>query len=217
MCTCTKHPIQLDLGYILTKFTKLMQEEFEMSMIEKLNFFLGLQIKQDKKRIYINQTKCIWQIINRFDISGRHVETPMSNTCKLDRDEDGKKVDQKLYQGMIGSLIYLTMSRPDIMFCVCTCARYQSNPRESHLLVTKRIFRHLNGIENVGLRYSKNSSLELIAYSDSNFAGCKLDRKSTSGIYYFLEKNLISWSGRKQNSIALSSIEVEYSCYAQIL
>ena len=145
----------------------------------------------------------------------------MSNICKLDRDEVGKKVDQKLYRGMIGSLFYLTASGSYITFSVCMCARYQSDPRESHLLATKRIFRHINGTQNVRLWYSTSSLLELIAYSDSDFAGCKLDRKSTSGVCYFIGGNLISWSSRKQNFIALSSTKVEYvavgSCCAQIL
>ena len=124
-----------------------------MSMMEKLNFFLGLQIKQEKEEIFINQTKYIRQIIKKIDIKGKHVGTPMSNTCKLDKDEGGKKVDQKLYWGMIGSLLYLTASRPDIIFSVCMCGRYQSDPRESHLIATKRIFRYLNGTKNVGLWY----------------------------------------------------------------
>ena len=143
----------------------------------------------------------------------------MNSTCKLDKDERGKKIDQKLYHGMIGSLLYLTASRPYITFSVCMCGRYQSDPRESHLLA--RIFRYLNGTQNVGLWYLKNSSLDVLAYSDSDFAGCKLNRTSTSDVYHFLEENLISWSSRKQNFIALSSTEVEYvvagSCCAQIL
>ena len=145
----------------------------------------------------------------------------MSSTCKLDKDEKEKKVDQKLYHGMIGLLLYLTASRPDITFSVCMCGRYQLDPRESHLLATKRIFRYLNETENLGLWCSKNSSLDVLAYSDSNFTGCKLDRKSTSGVCYFLGENLISWSSRKQNSIAPSSTKAEYvtvgSCCAQIL
>ena len=111
---------------------------------------------------------------------------------------------------MIGSLLYLKASSSDIMFSICMYARFQSDPRESHLLATKRIFRYLNGTQNVGLWYSKNFSLELIVYSDSDFVGCKLDRKSTSGVYHFLGANLISWSSRKQNSIALSTTKAEY-------
>ena len=146
---------------------------------------------------------------------------PMSPSCKLDKDEDGKKIDQKLYRGMIGFLLYLTASRPDIMFAVCLCTRYQSDPRESHLIAVKRIFRYLSGTKTIGLWYSRDSQFDLIAYSDSDFAGCKLDRKSTSGACQFLGSNLISWFSKKQNSVALSTAEAEYvaagSCCAQIL
>ena len=134
----------------------------------------------------------------------------MSITCKLDKDEKGKKVDQKLYRGIIGSLLYLTASRPDIMFSVCTCARFQFKPKESHLAATKRILRYLTGTLNVGIWYSKGTSLDLVAYSNSYFAKYKLDRKSISGVCHFIENNLISWFSKKQNSIALSTIEAEY-------
>ena len=149
------------------------------------------------------------------------IGTPMSSSCKLDKDECGKSVDQKLYRGMIGLLQYLTASRPDIMFSVCMCARFQSAPKESHLLAVKRILRYLSGSIEIGLWYSRESSYELIAYSDADFAGCKLDRKSTSGTCQFLGINLISWFSKKQTSVALSTTEAEYiaagSCCAQIL
>ena len=104
----------------------------------------------------------------------------MSSTCKMDKDEKGKKVDQKLYRGIIGSLLYLTTSRPDIMYSTCMCTRFQSDPRESHLIAVKRIIRYLKGTQNIGLWYDRNSTLTLNVYTDSDFAGCKLDRKSTS-------------------------------------
>ena len=98
----------------------------------------------------------------------------------------GKSVDQKSYRGMIGSLLYLTASRPDIMFSVCICARFQSNPKDSHLKTVKRIFRYLKDTSNYGLFYLRSSTLDLISYSDVDFAGCKTDRKSTSGTCHFL-------------------------------
>ena len=107
--------------------------------------------------------------------------TLMSTSTKLDKDEGGKCVDSKLYKSMIGSLLYLTASRLDIMFIVCLCARYQSCPKESHLLAVKRIFRYLKDTPNLGLWYPKDSSFILHAYSNADFGGCKLDRKSTSG------------------------------------
>ncbi|NBI56467.1 hypothetical protein, partial [Photobacterium alginatilyticum] len=105
--------------------------------------------------------------------------TPISPSTKLDKDESGKSFDQKTYRGMIGSLLYLTASRPDIMFSVCLCARYQSDPKESHFKAVKRIFRYLVGTTNLGLFYPHNTHFELLGYSDADFAGCKLDRKST--------------------------------------
>ena len=122
---------------------------------------------------------------------------------------------------MIGSLLYLTASRPDIMFSVCLCARFQSCPRESHLSAVKRIFKYLAGTIEIGLWYPKFTSFDLIGYSDADFAGCKVDRKSTSGTCHFLGNSLISWHSKKQNSVALSTAEAEYvaagSCCTQIL
>ena len=122
---------------------------------------------------------------------------------------------------MIGSLLYVTASRPDVMFSVCMCARFQVSPRESHLKATKRILRYLKHTPNVGLWYPKGARFELNGYSDSYYAGCKVERKSTSGTCQLLERSLVSWSLKKQNSIALSTAKVEYisagSCCAQLL
>ena len=105
----------------------------------------------------------------------------MSSSLSLDKDENGKKVNQKEYRGMIGSLLYLTASRPDIMFSVCMCARFQDDPRDSHLVAVKRILRYLNGTKALGLWYPKRTDFSLSGYSDADFAGYKVDRKSTSG------------------------------------
>ena len=130
-------------------------------------------------------------------------------------------VNQKLYRGMIGSLLYLTASRPDILFSVCLCARFQSNPKESHLTAVKRMFRYLIGTKNLGLWYPKGQNLTLLGFCDADFAGCRIERKSTSGSCIFLGGCLISWTSTKQNSIALSTAEAEYvasgTCVAQIL
>ena len=204
------------------EFSKLMQGEFEMSMMGELTFFLGLQIKQTKEGIFISQTKYIKEILKKFGMeSTKEIGTPMSPACKLDKDEDGLSIDHKLYRGMIGSLLYLTTSRPDILYSVCICARFQSNPKESHIQAVKRIIRYLKGTSSLGIWYSKDSSLNLIGFSDADYGGCKIDRKSTSGTCQFLGCNLISWHSKKQNSVALSTAEAEYvaagSCCAQVL
>ena len=153
--------------------------------------------------------------------SCKEASTPMSSSCYMDADAAGKGVDQTKYRGLIGSLLYLTASRPNIMFAVCLCARYQANPKESHFKATKRILKYLKGITNVGLWYPSRSPIHLIGYSDSDFAWCKLDRKSTSGTCHLLGSSLISWHSKKQACVALSTAEAKYivarSCCAQIL
>ena len=120
------------------------------------------------------------------------------------------KVDQKLYRSMIGSLLYLTASRPDILFSLCLCARFQSDPRESHLTTVKQILRYLKGTTNLGLCYRRSKQFKLVGYCDADFAGDKIERKSTSGSFQFLGDNLISWYSKKQATITLSTIEAEY-------
>jgi hypothetical protein len=127
----------------------------------------------------------------------------------------------KLYCSTIGSLLYLTASRPNIMFSVCMCARFQACPKEPHLSVMKRILRYLKHTPSIGLWYPKGARFQLVGYSDSNYACCKIDRKSTSGGCHLLGRSLVSWSSKKQNSVALSTTEVKYiaagACCAQIL
>jgi len=132
----------------------------------------------------------------------------MSTSIKLESDEKGKPVDAKHFRGMIGSLLYLTTSRPDIQFSVCLCARYQSSPKESHLIAVKRIFRYLSGTHEMGIWYPAGSSFNLISYSDADYAGCKIDRKSTSGYFQMLGGCMVSWASKKQHSVALSTAEV---------
>ena len=149
------------------------------------------------------------------------IKTPMVAPLKIDSDPKGKSVDPTLYRGMIGSLMYLTASRPDIMFSVCLLARYQAAPKESHLIAVKRILRYLKGCPDLGLWYPKDSDLDLMGFSDSYHARCKLDRKSTTGGCQFIGGKLVSWTSKKQTSVSTSTAEAEYmaagSCCAQIL
>jgi hypothetical protein len=193
-----------------------------MSMIGELNFFLGLQIKQLKEGTFISQDEYIKDILKKFKIDDcKAIKTPMGTNAHLNLDVDGKPVDQSLYRSLIGSLLYLTASRPDIIFSVCLCAWFQANPKESHLLALKRILRYLKHTPNIGLWYPKRANLELVGYSDSDFAGSLVDRKRTSGACLLLEHSLVSWSSKKQNSVTLSTAEAEYiaagACCAQIL
>ncbi|XP_073152674.1 uncharacterized protein [Henckelia pumila] len=202
---------------------KLQEEEkFEMSMMGELNFFFGLQVRQMENETFISQTKYTKELIKKFGMENcTIVTTPMGASTKLYKDEGGISVDATMYRGLIGSLLYLTASRPDIAFAVCLCARFQPNPKQTHFIAGKRILRYLKGTQNVGLWYAKHNSFNLVGYLDADYAGCKLDRKSTSGSCQFLGDRLISWFSKKQTSIATSTTEAEYlaagSCCAQLL
>ncbi|KAJ9560566.1 hypothetical protein OSB04_005726, partial [Centaurea solstitialis] len=203
-------------------FSKLMMTRYEMSMMGELNFFFGLQVKQLSAGIFINQAKYIKDILKKYNLENAKImKTPMSPSCALDSDPDGTAVDVTTYRGMIGSLMYLTASRPDIMFSTCLCARYQSKPKESHLKAVKRIFRYLKGTVNLGLWYPKGSGYELTGYTDADHGGCKLDRKSMIGHIQFLGDKLVSWESKNQNCVSLSTAEAEYvaaaSCCSQII
>ncbi|KAI3819601.1 hypothetical protein L1987_13442 [Smallanthus sonchifolius] len=148
-------------------------------------------------------------------------DTPIPVNHKLHSDPEGKDVDCRLYRAMIGSLMYLTASRPDIMFSVCICSRFQAKPKESHLIAVKRIFRYLKGKQRLGLWYPHGSNFDFNAYTDSDFGGCYLDRKSTIGGCQFLGNRLVSWQCKKQTTVSISTCEAEYiaaaSCCSQIL
>ncbi|GJS07472.1 uncharacterized mitochondrial protein-like protein [Tanacetum coccineum] len=167
---------------LCTEFEKMMHKKFQMSSMGELTFFLGLQVKQKEDGIFISQDKYVTKILKKFGFTDvKTASTPMETQKPLLKDEDGEEVDVHLYRSMIGSLMYLTSSRPDIMFAVCACARYQVNPKVSHLHAVKRIFRYLKGQPKLGLWYPKDSPFDLVAYTDSDYAGASLDRKSTTG------------------------------------
>nr|GEZ32830.1 uncharacterized mitochondrial protein AtMg00810-like [Tanacetum cinerariifolium] len=165
-----------------TEFEQLMRKRFQMSSIGELTFFLGLQ----------------------------SASTLMETHKPLSKDAAGTDVDVHLYRSMIGSLMYLTSSRPDIMFAVCACSGFQVQPKVSYMHAVKRIFRYLKGQPTLGLWYPKDSPLELIAYSDSDYAGASLDKKSTTGGCQFLCSRLISWQCKKQTIMANSTTEAKY-------
>ncbi|GKC06544.1 hypothetical protein Tco_0998154 [Tanacetum coccineum] len=149
------------------------------------------------------------------------IDTPMVDRLKLDEDPLGIPVDQTRFRSMVGSLMYLTASRPDLVFAVCMCARYQASPTKKHLEALKRVFRYLRGTINWGLWYPKDTAMALTAYADADHAGCQDTRRSTSGSAQFLGDKLVSWSSKKQKSTAISTTEAEYitmsRCCAQIL
>ncbi|GJQ90597.1 retrovirus-related pol polyprotein from transposon TNT 1-94 [Tanacetum coccineum] len=153
-----------------------INEEFEMSMMGELNFFLRLQIKQMEDGIFFNQSKYIKEMLKKFGLKeSKPMKTPMSSDTKLMKDEECESVDSTKYRGIIGSLLYLMASRPDIMFSVCLCARFQEAPKTSHLEAVKRIFRYIKGTTHLGLWYPKGTGIEIVVYADSDYAGDYVD------------------------------------------
>ena len=204
------------------EFARMMTNRFEMSMMGELKFFLGFQIKQLPGGTFISQAKYTQDMLKKFDMDkAKACKTPMPTSGHLGIGEGEKSVDPKVYRSMIGSLLYLCASRPDIMLSVCMCARFQAAPKECHLLAVKRILRYLVHTPSLGLWYPKGATFDLLGYSDSDWAGDKVDRKSTSGACQLLGRSLVSWASKKQNSISLSTAEAEYiaaaSCCAQLL
>ncbi|GJV33831.1 putative ribonuclease H-like domain-containing protein [Tanacetum coccineum] len=193
------------------EFEALMKSRFQMSSMGELTFFLGLQVKQNKGGIFISQDKYVAEILKKFDlVNVKAAITPMETKVPLTKDEEAIDVDVHLYRSMIGSLMYLTASRPDIMYAVCVCSRFQVTPKTSHLNAVKRIFKYLKGKPNLGLWYPRESPFDLEAFSDSDYGGSNLDRKSTTGGCQFLGQRLISWQCKKQTIVATSTTEAEY-------
>jgi hypothetical protein len=204
------------------EFSKMMTDRFKMSMMEELKFFLGFQIKQLEDGTFLSQMKYNQDILKKFGTDkAKPIKAPMGANGHLDLDMGGKLVDQKVYRSIIGSLLYLCASRPDIKLSVCMCARFQAAPKECHIRTVKRIMRYLVLTPNLSLWYFKGSHFDLIGYSDTDYAGYKVDRKSAFSTCQILGRSLVSWSSKKQNFITLSTAEAEYvatgSCCAQLL
>nr|GEW63770.1 uncharacterized mitochondrial protein AtMg00810-like [Tanacetum cinerariifolium] len=203
---------------LCTEFERLMKDKFQMSSMGELTFFLRLQVKQKEDGIFISHDKYVTEVLRKFNFSNvKSASTPMDMEKTLVKDADGNDVDVHLYKSMIGSLMYLTTSKPDIMYAVCVCARFEVTPKVSHLHAVKRIFRYLKGHPKLSLWYPRDSLFELVAYTDSDYAGASLDRKSTTGGCQFLGSRLISWQCKKQTMVATSTTEVEYVATANLL
>nr|GEV80867.1 hypothetical protein [Tanacetum cinerariifolium] len=196
---------RLDLIYQEAK------DKFQMSSLRELTLFLELQVKQKEDGIFISQDKYVTEVLRKFNFSYVKSASTLLDTKKtLVKEADGDDVDVHLYRSMIGSLMYLTASRPNIIYAVCVCTGFQVTPKVSHLYVVKRIFRYLKGHPKLGLWYPKDSPFELVAYTDSDYVGASLNRKSTTGGCQFLGSRLISWQYKKQTVVATFTTEAEY-------
>nr|GFA34706.1 putative ribonuclease H-like domain-containing protein [Tanacetum cinerariifolium] len=204
------------------KNAMIMHRRFQMSYMGELTFFLGLQVKQKDDKIFIIRDKYVADILKKFYFTTvKTASTLMEPNKTLIKDAEAEDIDMHLYRSMIGSLMYLTAFRPDIMFAFCACARFKVTPKTSHLHAMKTIFIYIKGQPKLGLWYHIDSPFDLEAFSDSDYAGTSIDRNSTIGGCQFLGKRLISWQCKKLTIVVNSTTEVEYvvaaSCYGQVL
>jgi hypothetical protein len=196
---------------LVSKFQEMMESEFQMSMMGELTFFICIQVKQTKQGTFVHQAMYTKDLMKKFNmVELKPVSTLMSSAGSLGPDKDGEVVNQREYRSMIDSLLYLTVTWPDIQFAVGLCACFQASPRSSHRTAVQRVFRYLKHTSMFGIWYSASSSMDLVGFSNADFAGCGIDRKSTSGTCHFVGSSLISWSSQKESSVAQSTIEAEY-------
>ncbi|XP_015168566.1 uncharacterized mitochondrial protein AtMg00810-like [Solanum tuberosum] len=198
---------------LIQRFKDEMEKIFEMTDLGVMKYFLGMEVLQSSDGIFICQQKYISDILNRFKMQDcKPVSTPISTGVKLGKDEDSEKVDNSMYRSLIGSLLYLTASRPDILFVVSLLSRFMHSPRDTHFTAAKRVLRYIKGTSKFGIFFptSAEVTMNLIGYSDSDWGGGVDDSRSTSGYLFCLGTSCFSWSSRKQETTAQSTAEAEY-------
>jgi hypothetical protein len=196
---------------MMSEFKSFMLREFDMSDLGKMRFFLGIEVLQKSDGIYICQRKYALEILRRFGMmESNSVGSPIVPGFKISRDENGDFVDETYYKQLVGSLMYLTATRPDMMFVTCLISRYMAKPMEIHLQAAKRALRYLKGTVNYGIHYKKGGDGELLAFTDSDYAGDMEDRKSTSGYVFLMSSSVVSWCSKKQPIVTLSTTEAEF-------
>ena len=196
---------------MFTEFKSFMKHEFDMTNLGKIRYFLGLEVLQRSDGIFISQKKNALEVLKRFGMDkSNYVCNPIVPGCKLVKDESGIKVDKTNYKQIVGSLMYLTTTRPDMMFVVSLIDRYMENPTELHLQAAKKVLRYLKGTTRFGIFYRKGGDDEFVAYTDSDYTGDLDERKSTSCYVFLLSSGEISWSYKKQSIVSLSSTEAKF-------
>ncbi|KAL4018293.1 hypothetical protein IC575_021884 [Cucumis melo] len=190
---------------------KAMTQEFEMTDIGLMSYYLAIEVKQSEEGIFISQERYTREILEKFNMmNSKPVATPIETGTKLSKHEEGDDVDPSYFKSLVGSLRYLTCTRPDILFSVGLVSRFMESPTTTHLKVAKRILRYLRGTLDYGLFYSSSKEFKLEGYCDNDWAGDTNDRKSTSGYVFFIGNTAFTWSSKKQPIVTLSTCEAEY-------
>ena len=195
---------------LCAQFKRSMQQKFEMTDMGKMKFFLGVEVNQSDEGIHICQKKYAKEVLERFNMwSCNSVKNPIVPGAVISK-EGSRMADATLYKQLVGCLMYLTVTRPDLMFVVCLIARFMSDPKEEHMLIAKRVLRYIRGTVDLGIFYKRSSGLSVLGFTDSDYARDVDDRKSTSGYVFLVNGAAICWSSRKQDIVTLSSTEAEY-------
>ena len=193
------------------EFKKAMAKEFEMTDIGLMAYYLGIEVKQNEDGIFISQESYAREILKKFKLDDCNpISTPVECGVKLSKHDEAEKVDPTLFKSLVGSLRYLTCTRPDILYAVGLVSRYMENPITTHFKAAKRILRYIKGTIDFGLFYSISNDFKLVGYSDSDWGGDTDDRKSTSGFAFFMGNTAFTWMSRKQPIVTLSTCEAEY-------
>ncbi|XP_050150594.1 uncharacterized mitochondrial protein AtMg00810-like [Malus sylvestris] len=193
------------------QFKRVMTKEFEMTDIGLMAYYLGIEVKQNEEGIFISQESYTKEILKKFKMDDcKPISTPVECGVKLTKHDEGESVDPTFFKSLVGSLRYLTCTRPDILYAVGLVSRYMENPTTTHLKTAKRILRYLKGTVNFGLFYSSSDNYKLVGYSDSDWAGDFDDRKSTTGFVFFMGDTAFTWMSKKQPIVTLSTCEAEY-------
>ena len=193
------------------EFKKEMTKEFEMTDIGFMSYYLGIEVKQEDHRILISQEGYAKEVLKKFKMDDSNtVSTPMECGIKLSNHEEGEKVDPTLFKSLVGSLRYLTCTRPDILYAVGVVSRHMEHPTTTHLKAAKRILRYIKGTTNFGLYYTVSNDYKLLGYSDSDWGGDIDDRKSTSGFVFYIGDTTFSWMSKRLQIVTLSTCEAEY-------
>ncbi|XP_068337667.1 secreted RxLR effector protein 161-like [Pyrus communis] len=185
-----------------------MMNQYEMSDLGLLHHFLGLGIVQTKKGIFIHQKKYAKTLLEKFRLNDcKAVITPLVVNEKLSKIDGSESADEGLYRNIVGSLLYLTTTRPDLMYATCLLAQFMHSPTRKHLGTAKRVLRYVQGTLDYGIEYVKGKAAKLIGHCDSDWVGSKEDMRSTSGYAFSFGLGIFSWTSVKQCSVALSTAE----------
>jgi len=196
---------------MLSDFKNSMLREFDMTDLGKMRFFLGIEVLQKSDGIYICQRKYALEVLRRFGMmESNSVGSPIVSEFKISRNEDGNTVDETYYKQLVGSLKYLTATRPDMMFVICLISRYMTRLIEIHLQAAKRALQYLKGTVNYRIHYKRGGEGELLAFTDNDYAGDMEDRKSTSSYVFLMGSSVVSWCSKKQPIVTLSTTEAEF-------